>query len=286
MLELPGLPAASPITFMAALGLLRVLEQDCQLDVQLGWSEGHARLDGTLPDDLPTLLAAHVCGRHRSLEFNWADTTRKVAVTVYRAACEKAQASADQRALDFMAAWGSEAALDKDGFVRGTRLDLTSGQQKLIRDLRALAQTLQDEQLATTVFRQALFGGPYDLDQSSYGLDPATQRSHATEHQAPSKSRLAGKRGWVWLFAESLPLHPVLAVDERRALPAGFDNGYFWPIWSGLLALDEIAALRALPKASLHQIEGISEIWHSAYVQIGKYGALAFPQREPRSPPP
>jgi hypothetical protein len=280
MIELPGLPAGSPITFMAALGLLRVLSEDCGLPVQLGWKNGHAVIDGDVPEDLVARLVQQMKGRHQHLEFNWAETTRKIPLVQYQQACEKAEQNQDRRALAFLAGWGTDAVLDKDGFVRGTRLDLTSGQQKLIRDLRGLALVLQDDTLARSVFATALFGGDYGTDQSSYGLDPATQRSHATEHQAPSKSKTVGKRGWIWLFAESIPLHPVIPLDDRRALPAGFSDGYYWPVWNGYLSLNEVMSLRALSKDVVKKIDGVLEVWHSAYLQIGKYGAFGFPKRE------
>ena len=161
MIELPGLPAGSPISFMAALGLLRVLSEDCGLPVQLGWKNGHAVIGGDVPENLPALLAQQMKGRHQHLEFNWAETTRKIPITQYRQACDNAEQKQDRRALAFLAGWGTDAVLDKDGFVRGTRLDLTSGQQKLIRDLRGLALELQDDTLARSAFTTALFGGDY-----------------------------------------------------------------------------------------------------------------------------
>lgn len=281
MISLTGIPASSPIGFMAALGLMRVLGGDLHLPVSLGWRNGHAVLDGEGDGDLLDHVANAMVDRHAAREFNWSDSTRAVTADQYRAACAAAEAEGDLRCLSFMAALCTDAVLDKDGNVRSTRLDMTSGRQKLLSDMRGLAKQLGKRETARDVFQTALFGGSYDKDQSSYGLDPATQRSHATESQQPAKSSPFGKKGWVWLFAESLPLHPIIPTANNRAFPAGFDNGYFWPTWRGFLSLDEVAALRLLPLDGLRRLNGIREIWKSAYFKIGKYGALSSPVREP-----
>lgn len=281
MIRLTGIPAASPIGFMAALGLLRVLGQDHGVPVSLGWQDGCACLEGIDAQELVDVLVRHMEGRHQAREFTWSDSTRGVTADAYRAACLDAARANDLRALGFLAAYGSDAVLDDKGQVRSTRLDMTSGRQSLISDLRKLAAVLESPDAARAAFQAALFGGAYDKDQSSYGLDPATQRSHATEHASPQKSAPLGKRGWVWLFAESLPLHPVLPVGSNRALPAGYDLGYFWPIWHAQVSLAEASALRLLSLDALRRLAGIDELWRSTYFQIGKYGALSSPRREP-----
>lgn len=281
MIELTGIPAATPIGFMAALGLMRVLGRDLRLPVSLGWRSGHAILDGIEKNQLIDSLVCAMADRYRAREFNWSASTRGVSPQQYRATCAAAEVDGDLRCLSFMAAFGTDAVLDQNGNLRSTRLDMSSGRQALLSDLGRLAKQLAKPETARAAFQTALFGGSYDEDQSSYGLDPATQRSHATESRSPTKSSPLGKRGWIWLFAESLPLHPVIPVANNRAFPAGFDNGYFWPVWRGYLSLEEVAALRLLPINGLRRIDGVLEIWKSAYFQIGKYGALASPVREP-----
>lgn len=281
MIELTGIPATTPIGFMAALGLMRVLGRDQLLPVSLGWRAGHAVLDGIEQDKLIDALVGSMAERCKAREFNWSASTRGVTPQLYRATCAAAEAESDLRCLSFMAAFGTDAVVDKSGNLRSTRLDMSSGRQALVSDLRGLAKLLSNPELARAAFQTAMFGGGYDAGQSSYGLDPATQRSHATESRSPTKSAPLGKRGWIWLFAESLPLHPVLPLGNNRAYPAGFDNGYFWPVWRGQMTLEEIAALRLLPANGLRRLDGVLEIWKSAYFQIGKYGALASPVREP-----
>jgi len=276
MIELTGLKTGSPIDFLAAIGMMRVLSEDRGLNVRLGWSNGQALIDGITPDDLLQEIAENMDGRDKAPEFCWADTPRKVAPDVYRHSCLKMQN--DHRALGFMAGWATDSIL-RDGFVATTRMDMTSGQQKILRDLRAIAGSVTIEH-----FRIALFGGPYE-DQSSFGLDPIAVRSHAHESQAPTKTKAPGKPGLIWLAFESIPLHPVIPIAANRSQTVGWSRhpslGYAWPIWDALLSLEEIRFLRTLPVDSLYNRPGVREVWLSKYGSSGKYGML-YPARRER----
>ena len=271
MHDLPGLTAASPIGFLAALGMLRVLVSDRGLDVRLGWQNGHAIIDGVDPDKAISELAANMKARNEAPEFNWADTPRKIPPEVYRNACD--EMAGDTRALGFMAGWASDTIL-RNGAVVVTRMDMTSGQQKLLRDLRGLSQRIVIDH-----FHHALLGGAYE-DQSSFGLDPIAVRTHAHEHKAPTKTNRPGKPGLIWLAFESIPLHPVVPISPNRAATTGWRTGfktaYVWPIWEALLALEEVSLLRTLPVERLDIRPGVTEVWASRYGQSGKYG-MFFP---------
>ena len=275
MHDMLGLSAGSPIGFMAALGLLRVLADDRKCDVRLGWRNGFAVLDGIDPETAISELMANMENRAAAPEFNWSDTTRKVSADQYRMACNDMED--DKRALDFMAGWATDAVL-YEGNVRATRMDMTSGNQKLLQDLRKIAASLTKTHLNT-----ALFGGNYE-GQSSFGLDPIAVRSHAHEPRAPTKSKAPGKPGLIWLAFESIPLHPVIPVESNRANTTGWrmrpDVGYVWPIWDGWLTMDEAFFLRTLPIERLRYRPGVSEVWFSKYGSSGKYGMLLPAKRE------
>ncbi len=275
MYDLKGLTSASPIGFMAALGLLRVLVSDCGLDIRLGWQKGHAVIEGIDADTTIDTLVKHMEGRSEAKEFNWTDTSRKVTPGVYQAAC--VDMGSDSRALSFMAGWGTDTVL-RDGFISTTRMDMTSGQQKLIRDLRKLAENIGRDH-----FESALLGGPYE-GQSSFGLDPVAVRSHAHECKAPTKTKAPGKPGMIWLAFESIPLHPVVPIASNRVQTLGWNNypniSYVWPVWDALLTLEEIKSLRALPLDRLASRPGVREVWASKYGSSGKYGMLLPAVRE------
>lgn len=277
MIDLPGLVSASPICFMAALGLLRVLSVDQGTDVQLGWRGGHAVLDGIDVETALDLIVANMAGRDTAPEFNWADTPRKTSPEDYRRNCSDMQG--DNRALSFMAGWATDAVIH-NGAVAVTRMDMTSGQQKLFNVLRNLSGGIKREHI-----RSALLGGPYE-SQHSLGLDPIAVRTHAHEAKAPTNTDRPGKPGLIWLAFESIPLHPVVPVRPNRASTTGWrhgsSTGYVWPIWESLLDYFEVGYLRMLPLDNLPQRKGwsVTEIWASMYSKSGRYGVLLPAIRE------
>ncbi|MCF8082704.1 MAG: hypothetical protein K9M96_06400 [Deltaproteobacteria bacterium] len=253
--DLFGLTGASPIGFLAALGMLRVLSSDRGLDVRLWWRNGHAVIEGLDPSEAVEEIMANMADRGTAPEFNWSDSPRKVDPEAYREVC--GQMMDDPRGLAFMAGWASDAVVRKQG-ISVTRMDMTSGQQKLLRDLRQLAKTIETEHISS-----ALMGGPYG-HQPSFGLDPVAVRFHAHEHKAPTKSPPPGKPGLVWLAFESIPLHPVVPISPYRAQTTGWrinpEPAYVWPIWDAMLTLEEIRLLRCLPIDRLKERPGVSEI--------------------------
>ncbi len=273
--ELPGLLAHSPIGFMAALGLLRVLSEDHRLDVRLGWRGGHAVLQGIDRGELIQVLQTHMAGRHRAPEWNWRDTTKRVTPEEFQGAL--ASMAGDARARSFLAGFVLPAILDGNGFLSSTRLDMTSGRQQLLADLRRLAEALQEPGAARRAFQRALFGGPYEA-QSSYGWDPAAVRRHALEAKAPTTSKPPGKPGLVWLAAESLAWHPMRPWDGRAYTTGcerlGGDWVYFWPIWSGCLDAVTARTLRQLSHDQVRRLPGVTACWASTFDSSGQYGAL------------
>jgi hypothetical protein len=255
--------------------MLRVLTSDRGCEIRLGWRNGHAVADGINADSSVSELIENMDRRAEAPEFNWADSPRKVTPQKYRLACQKM--SGDERALGFMAGWASDAVI-RQGAVAVTRMDMTSGQQKLLRDLRKLAKKITRKH-----FESVLNGGPYE-EQPSFGLDPVAVRSHAHEHEAPTKSLPPGKPGLIWLAIESIPLHPVIPVNNNRAQTTGWrlgkDASYVWPIWNGFLTLEEVWLLRSLPVDFLSNRPDIAEVWSSRYGSSGKYGMLLPAQRE------
>ncbi len=276
MIDLPGLNGGSPIGFLAALGLLRVLTEDGGYQVQLGWRNGHAVLQGVEKEAILEALRRNMTGRAKALEFTWAESTRGITPQHYQTTV--IQAGSDRRALGFLAGWGTETVLRVDGSITNTRLDMTSGQQKLLRDLSRLARTI-----TPAAFERALFGGAYE-PQSSFGLDPIAVRTHAQEPEAPTKSDPPGKPGLIWLAFESIPLHPVIPLSPTKATTIGWrsgaEAGYVWPLWKSPLELAEVRLLRALPIDRLPRRPGVTQIWASRYGTNGKYGMLLPARRE------
>jgi hypothetical protein len=286
-LDLTGLPAASPIGFMAAIGLLRVLAQDHGLLVALSWHAGRARLHGSRADEVRETLHRHMSGRIDAPEFQFevagesgnpmkVQHLRTLTPEDYRRAVLACQG--DPRALGFLAGYATDAVVNDKGCVARTRFDFTSGQQRMVEEFRALAMMLDPRtrrQRRPLVARidAALFGGPYE-DQHSFGWDPSALMSHAHQPAAPSDSATPGQPMAVWLAVESLPLHPVVPVSAGRAETTGFAPGraYVWPQWEEPLDLAEVTLLRARPVASLDALPGVTGVWRAHVTSVGKYG--------------
>jgi hypothetical protein len=273
--ELIGLNGSSPIGFLATLGMLRVLSEDRGLEVKIGWKKGHAVIEGIDPKGAIEHLFANMAGRAKAPEFTWSDSPRKIDPEFYR--CKCLEMSGDSRALGFMAGWATDAVL-RDGFISVTRMDMTSGRQQLLKDLRSLASRITEDHLQV-----ALMGGGYE-EQSSFGLDPVAVRSHAHEHRAPTETTPPGKPGLVWLAFESIPFHPVYPTATNRTQTTGWrgldKTGYVWPLWDTMLTLEEVRLLRSLPIEHLFTRPGVIEVWASRYGQSGKYGMFLPAQRE------
>lgn len=295
MIELEGVPGTTPIGFMAALGLLRVLGEDRELPVRLSWDHATPRLHGLEDrDELLKHLVAQMQGRHRDVEWTWAKTVKGnngVQPEAYAQACREAEAKSErpERALAFLAGWATDASVNEKGAVRYTRLDLTSGKQRLIDNLRAVAASLESTSKAQAAFETALFGGPFE-HQSSFGWDPSAIRQHAHEARAPTSLKRAGKRGWIWLAAESLAWHPVLP-DAGRTRTTGCEAvneggmAYFWGLWSADAELGpgEARMLRALDFRSLARRPGVESLWTSTIAKSGNYSVL-LPARRVHPP--
>lgn len=286
-IELTGLSITTPLGFMAALGLLRVCAQDHGEQVALSWGANSAMLEGITEQRLEQLLMAHMKDRHKAPEFNLEVTLaggqrgpfvhlREIPRGDFRAA---AQAwSQDPRALGFLAGYGTDAVIDKDGYVARTKFDFSSANQRLALEFRRLAKLLDPETRRprlplTTRIQRALYGGPYE-DQHTFGWDPATLQSHAYQAIAPTDSATPGQPLAVWLAVESLPLHPVLPTSPSRAGTIGFvgSHAYAWPQWSVPLTLPEVRMLRQRQLTSLDSLPGVEAVWSARITSVGKFG--------------
>lgn len=289
-IDLNGLPISSPIGFMAALGLLRVCVQDHGLPVQLSWTDMHARLHGIARGDLTALLRLHMRDRALAPEFNFKVTgakgsqgpvqhLREIRPQDFRDAAVEFRGS--QRALDFLAGFATDAVVNDKGFVARTRLDFTSGQQRIAEEFRRIALQLSAQSSKANQARlerridSALFGGPYET-QTTLGWDPSALMTHAHQPKAPTDSETPGQPMMVWLAVESLALHPVLPNTLTKAATTGFDGGgaYVWPQWHEPLSLGEVRLLRLRPIGSLTDLPGIDAVWSSKVGTNGKFGIL------------
>lgn len=270
-LTLTGLKAHHPLGFFAACGTLRAVTLQGWSDARLSWSSvtggqaeqapdspAHAgervavlqsRHLGTestkAPDTLIAALAAQAKAdaaekSERVTWLNWADKTTAPASksdedrTKHRhsfqlIACA-ALTSDNARNADAFAALASDALHAID--LEPSLLDLTSGNQSLLKSVRDLAAILanaaslptsptkkqQDaHDAAHASFREALINRwLYKDDDHSLGWDPTAQRLHALRNMVPEQDKSnRSVRAAVFLASQALPLFPVFCSQGR-----------------------------------------------------------------------
>ena len=285
--ELPGLSAASPDGFMAAVGLLRVLAEDLDLDVRLSW-DGVAVLHGIGREELLDALAEHMRERYEAPEWNWSPVTRKITPEAHAKALD--EHGHDARFVRFLAGMVTPTVHTKEGTLANTRLDMTSGSQKLLLNLQSLAREMSSagkktkkakrstEPLARSYFTEGLFENRYRRGEPSFGWDPNTVQDHAYSPRAPSQMKPTSRPGVVWLVAEALALHPILPV-RGRAVTTGTarvegQTVYYWPTWEEPADIHWVRAVRRVPLARVGNVSGVGAVWRSAFGKSGKYGLL------------
>jgi hypothetical protein len=281
---LSGLRGSHPLGALAAFGLLRVLSRVAlPQPVKLSWVEQAdwvARLTFPHSVERQTLIGAvvrDVSQRSQAPELTWRDDL-KAPLPDYHAFAQgmlPTLTPEQRQTADFLVAFGSElVALRRRAETRPTALDMTSGQQRFLREVRALAHGMAGEPAqAEQAFAEALWGPwRYRDPVHALGWDPHRERLHAYAAQSPTQSKARSVKAAVWLGFEALPLFPTADVAHRLQT-GGFDadHHYFsWPIWEGPLTLETMRSVLSLaelvaaqPSAPALQARGIIQVYRS-----------------------
>jgi len=293
-LELTGLRADVPIGAMAAFGLLRVCQRlDGFRGSKLSWPVAGGSYVAVLHTDgaaqsreeLVAALLGDVKNAARRVELTWRAKLKGLSPEEFRKAADE-----NPDAADWFAAFGSDSALDREGLVDGTPLDMTGGPQEFLAGARELAIRLSTEpaqkrktKTPAESFREALFGPwRYEDDQHSLGWDPAAIKLGAFTRNAPTKMTNAGVQAAVWLAFESIPLFPCFAVRGRlqtRAFQRTRQQFVFsWPVWTdpiGIETLGHVLGQQLLDRETWKRLpeRGIVAVYSSERFNLNKYYA-------------
>jgi hypothetical protein len=238
-----------PVSYMAALGLLRVVPEGCRLS----WDPVTkvARMEGIERDELLDYLALHMRGRHASPELVLTEKgdVRGMTPDQYQVMV----AAADEATLAWVRCWWRE---DGDKIIP-TDLCLTGGPQRFIKLGRELAEKLDPERNKAADkkvrqhFEEALFGPWLYKDAfTSWGWDPSSYRPGATTHEAPTKMNPQGVAAAYWLAWESQLLFPCLPGKGTL----GFQRQprrWNWVTWQEPLDRHAVKALLRQPEEAL-----------------------------------
>ncbi len=292
-LELTGLRGHHPLGFLAACGVLRCCGSAAgSSKTMLAWKEAgdnsgwvavlHRR---KLEWRSIVRLLIRQAGRQRdSRALTW--STKIDDCEKYRGLGLSLLASRstppDEQVLAFLPALASDIVSDSKGRLQATSLDLTSGNQRLLKTIRELSGDLSSAPKragqpppGAAAFEEALHGPwRYRDETHSLGWDPQTQRLHALRYRLPEKDKEnRSVRGAVFLASQALPLFPCFAVSGKLRT-TGFhqdkgDDWFAWPIWREPISTDTLRSLLSQPLNADLKRRGVEAAYRCRRVRTG-----------------
>ena len=264
-LSLTGLDAQNPLAFFAALGLLRVLDDDARrhrsrpptlhfasegppialVNTRYEVDEVVAVVldDVRVQADNPALrFAYNERGDRVPPEHPEAIRDLKPPPAAARQLLDEC-ASAPGRVSSLVAGWFSELVTDNNGNTKPSALHFTAGQQSFLE----MVDTLRS-QISHADVMEALVG-PW-LNRStlpSLSWDSSVARSYALRASDPSKERRGSVPAANWLGVIALEFFPVVPV-RGRLVTTGVSGGWKdatlrWPLWDRPATARTIASL-------------------------------------------
>ncbi len=285
---LPGLDGSNPLGFLAALGLLRLLDYQARLETRqrprLGWiDDGYWQPVLHDAGDIENVIAAVIDDKS-----SWADDPafllaydesgevlvdpRTAGGTITRDLKPKPAAMrafldriagmgedeclkrggwiTARRSMDTASSYGSEIIQDNNGNTKPLTLHFTAGQQKFLEAVAKLQESTTEEDL-----REALLG-PWKRSSKlpSMSWDATVARIYALRATDPSKEKRGSIPGADWLAFIALGL--LLATPRRSSLiTTGVRGGWkdsvlTWPLWTSPASTQVVRCLLAI--ARLH----------------------------------
>lgn len=245
-LVLTGLDGSSPLGFMAAVGLLRIVHAQAN-SVRLGFlSDGTFRpvLDGVELDVVQVVAddASQAAGRQAwSLEYDKQEKrgTKVVAdlkapPAVFRKflvqAVDQWVDGADE-AAEYGTAFGTSVAVDGKGNTKPTAFHFTAANQQFLGTLEGIRSSITLEWVRSSLFEEhANRPGP------NLRWDPSAERNWALMAGNPNDEGTKVNAPLEWLAFRGLPLFPCVPQGTRVITTGvsgrGQDMGLSWPLWS------------------------------------------------------
>jgi hypothetical protein len=262
---LTGLDGQNPLAFFAALGLLRVLDDEARRRggptptlayPELGEATPTLRTD-LAADEVPLivlqdaatqasnpvlLLAYGKSGDRLSPASAGAVRDLKPPPRVARSLLDEA-ATQEPRVHRLAAALFSELVTDNNGNTKPTALHFTAGQQTFLSMVSELRERIGEADV-----REALFGPWKNISElPSLSWDASVARNYALRASNPAKEKRGSVPAANWLGVVGLEFFPVAAERGRLSttcVSGGWKDAVLrWPIWSGCLSAKAAASL-------------------------------------------
>lgn len=293
---LTGMDAQNPLALLAALGLLRVLEEvreDEEARPRLAFrDEGRpvpvlhserslAEIYKTVLKDAKSKAGQVALGLAYDAEGKLTEPDAKGAVTDLRPDPEKGarpfleqlvKKRVDRRSVDLAASFFSELVADNSGKTKPTALYFTSGQQKFLTMVKELREGLTQEHL-----EEALLG-PWrsEAPLPSMSWDSTMSRQYALRATDPSGEKRGSVAGANWLAVIGLVFFPVQRQRGQlvtAGVRGGWEGALAWPVWSAPCTCAEVACLLRgnARELTLAQRQALG-IWQVYEAQINRFG--------------
>ncbi len=309
-IELTGLDAKNPLAFLAALGLLRVLDDharshgqerprlsfvDCgqQMPILNSVPGSFDDVVGIILKDAarrvtdPVLQLAYD-GTGKRIHASEPGATRDLKPQPFLArSVLDVAAVADRSTADLAAAFFSELVQDNNGNTKPTAFHFTAGQQTFLKMVDELRRGIGEADL-----HEALIGPWTGLSTlPSLSWDSTAARHYALSAGNPSKEKRGSVPAANWLGVLGLSFFPVSVVRRRlettRVKGLWKTSVFSWPLWSpptssrttaSLLRMD-ILRLSARDREAL----GVSQVFGARILRSdqGGYGSFSPASVEP-----
>ncbi|WP_422474543.1 type I-G CRISPR-associated protein, Cas3-extension family [Endozoicomonas sp. ALB032] len=293
-LSLPGLDGRSPMGVMAACGLLRVITRMMPERLpKLSWVKVSRTAELHMPDGaetLETILMRALEYRLNSRVLTLGDDIKLPPEEYQRWVLECLSDTSDgtygDDLIEFMPAFGSDQITQSvKNAIKTTPFHMTAGQQRFLRMVRELVQTLGQEESIAEKMNEALFEPwAYRDKVHSMGWNPAGERTHAYQQEAPSKSKAKGVMLAVWLAFEALPLFPCMATGRKLRTSAftgyGRKQFFHWSLWFEPISLIAVKTLNSHMGKEMRgadvPVAGLYELYSSRRMPLGDKGFSVF----------
>ena len=255
---LPGVTGASPLGFMASLGLLRLVrgrDETARLRFLAdGTSCAVIHTSALLP--LATLVAedASTSAGTQPWSLHYEKTEKKGVKTVadlkappeafaaFLCASVKAWLAGSEEATAYAAAFGTSVARDGKGNTKPTAFHFTAANQQFLGTLELVRASVTDEWA-----HQSLLEGHAARSGQNLRWDPAAERNWALRANNPIDEGTMVDAPLEWLAFRGLPLFPTIPVGARVLTSCvsgrGDEMRVSWPLWSPPASIDTIRSL-------------------------------------------
>lgn len=273
-LELPGIVGTSPLGFMGALGLIRVLER-ADRRTRLGFVDGgccHA-IVSACGIDLPALIAEDALAA--GADDRWRLSYRKVEKRGEKQVADlKAPPGdfakfvldglgrwrdGDGERVAYAAAYATTVAVDNKGNTKPTAFHFTAANQQFLDTVEKTRSVVTEEWA-----RASLFDGDARRPGSNLRWDPSAERNWALMAANPVSDGTSVDAPLEWLAFRGLPLLPTYPVGSRIITSCVQGRGesmqFSWPLWSHLTSLRTARSLiqsAALESAARRAARGV-----------------------------